>query len=192
MKKYLSITFAACIMASPIVSQAAFVFTNVGYTSNTVTFTINGDMSGYVDPGSANSNQQFSIRYTPGMVNSTSGLNFAPNTWSQDVFDNKTITSNGNTGFFTTGTTIPFSWSAYNGNLSNAFATNNIVTLTLSQNLFNPGFSASDISFWWGNGHSDNNPTFLGGGAPAAVPLPAAVWLLGSGLLGLIGMRKRT
>jgi hypothetical protein len=30
-----------------------------------------------------------------------------------------------------------------------------------------------------------------GGGGPPPVPLPAAVWLLGSGLLGLTGVARR-
>jgi hypothetical protein len=33
--------------------------------------------------------------------------------------------------------------------------------------------------------------SFTGNGAPPPVPLPAAVWLLGSGLLGLAGVARR-
>lgn len=32
---------------------------------------------------------------------------------------------------------------------------------------------------------------YTGGGAPPAVPVPAAIWLLGSGLLGLVGIGRR-
>lgn len=32
---------------------------------------------------------------------------------------------------------------------------------------------------------------YFGGGTPAAVPLPAAVWLFGSGLVGLVGLARR-
>ena len=31
----------------------------------------------------------------------------------------------------------------------------------------------------------------MNGTAPSAVPVPAAVWLLGSGLAGLAGLRRR-
>jgi hypothetical protein len=35
------------------------------------------------------------------------------------------------------------------------------------------------------------NATLLGTAAPTAVPVPAAVWLFGSGLLGLVGIARR-
>ena len=40
---------------------------------------------------------------------------------------------------------------------------------------------------------SDPNVTsgFFGGGKLAVVPVPAAVWLFGAGLLGLIGVARR-
>jgi len=44
----------------------------------------------------------------------------------------------------------------------------------------------SDMSTW-----GDAGPTAPYAAAPAPVPVPAAVWLLGSGLAGLIGMRRR-
>ncbi len=33
--------------------------------------------------------------------------------------------------------------------------------------------------------------TFTGNGGPPPVPLPAAVWLFGSGVLGLVGVSRR-
>ena len=36
------------------------------------------------------------------------------------------------------------------------------------------------------------NVTFKGAVSPSAVPVPAAVWLLGSALFGLVGVRRRT
>ena len=37
-----------------------------------------------------------------------------------------------------------------------------------------------------------SNQEFMTGAATSAVPIPAAVWLLGSGLLGLVGVRRRS
>ena len=48
------------------------------------------------------------------------------------------------------------------------------------------GRTLSDLSWdgWY-------NPGFIDEGTPSVVPVPAAAWLLGSGLLGLIGIRRR-
>ncbi len=47
---------------------------------------------------------------------------------------------------------------------------------------------------WYINIHSDRDTITLGGeirGQVNVVPIPGAVWLLGSGLLGLIGVSRR-
>ena len=41
----------------------------------------------------------------------------------------------------------------------------------------------------WGKSDKDNNDVYAS--ASSAVPIPAAVWLFGSGLLGLVGIRKK-
>ncbi len=187
MLKFICMALVACTIIAPMTSHATYVFTDVAYTSNTVTFTIDGDMTGYQAPSI--SPDQFSIRYTPGMVDSE----FTPNvSWAPNVFDNKTLADVGNTGLFSS--TIPYSWSIYFNSLANSVATMNTVTLTMQGDWLNPGFDASDISFWWGNGLTNNssnsNPTFLGVDA-AVVPIPAAIWLMGTGLIGLIGISRK-
>ena len=52
-------------------------------------------------------------------------------------------------------------------------------SLLLTENALNP----------WASGGSAINPTYVGGAI--VVPVPAAVWLFGSGLLGLFGVAKR-
>lgn len=50
-------------------------------------------------------------------------------------------------------------------------------------------FSGIEISQWYGD--LDSRNTTLLTSLPSAVPVPAAVWLFGSGLLGLIGVARR-
>ncbi len=58
--------------------------------------------------------------------------------------------------------------------------------------------SAGNIGSAWGGFNNtqyaenwDITVTSLGGGTPAPVPVPAAVWLFGSGLMGLVGVARR-
>ena len=63
------------------------------------------------------------------------------------------------------------------------------------------GQSVANLNISAGNYHAQvtGNTTGMSGGAysvsmvayPAAVPVPAAVWLLGSGLIGLVGVARR-
>jgi len=176
--KIRNIIFFTALAFLPSVSHATFTFTDVSYTSNSVNFTINGDMSGYDNP---NSKKIFSILYAPGML--LAGQ--ANNAWSSNVFDDEELQDDGDTN--------TFSWSEYSKNLKSAVATGNDVTLALlSQNLLDTGsgFSADDISFVWGNSQ-DNKWTVLGVGIAPTVPIPASVWFMGSGLLGLFGFARK-
>lgn len=88
------------------------------------------------------------------------------------------------------------------GIMMNTFGnvTGNFVVATVQFQAMGIGTSGLDLSEFllnpWASGGSLLNPDFLGGSltvsAPSAVvPVPAAAWLFGSGLLGLIGMARR-
>jgi hypothetical protein len=53
------------------------------------------------------------------------------------------------------------------------------------------GFNSGVQSFWGKSNYSNLYALAVRPGDVAAVPVPAAVWLFGSGLLGLIGMARR-
>ena len=50
------------------------------------------------------------------------------------------------------------------------------------------GEDSIEMSGFWPNGGAISHVSLYG---PSPVPIPAAVWLLGSGLLGLVGIRRR-
>jgi hypothetical protein len=87
--------------------QAGFVFSNLSYTSNSITFTINGDMTG--NTPQSDYPDQFSLRYGAGDIWAGVG-GFTENTWSTSVFDGYTFDFVGNTGTFPF-TTPMYSWS---------------------------------------------------------------------------------
>ena len=166
---------------------AEFTFSNVSATANSVTFTINGNMNGYAQPVSSSYNDQFSIQYSGPRFQNI--FDYTPNTWSESVFDNETISMNGNTGNF--GSSVPYSWSEYTTSLSNATATNRTITLT-TQN----GFGSSGpglLTFVWGNGNTGyDTPTVLGTAQVSAVPESGTLAMLAGGMaLIAVAFRKK-
>lgn len=168
-------------------TRAGLIFTDVSYTTNSLTFTVNGDMTGY---GSAPSQSEtFSLRYDADMINDPipSGT---VNTWSNSVFDGKTLADPGFTVFAGNFFTI----SQYSGgSLAGATATNRTVTVNFGADYLDTTAVDPLVSFNWGNGHHSGNPTLVGTAiaSSSAVPEPSSFAFLAIGAFGLIGCRRR-
>ena len=177
-----SCLFLVLAMLGPCACQAALVFSNIIVTPNSLTFTVDGDLSGVSAP--AQLDNQFSIRYLGDLW---TGLpDFSPNTWSTSVFDNETLIVPGNTGIFAS--TVPYTWSIYASSLDDAVATNRTVTVSFQDDYLNPDATNGTIEFYWGNGNSAQSQTLLGS-AIIAVPEPGSVYFVGL-VCGLLCCRR--
>jgi hypothetical protein len=174
-------------------ANAAMLISNISYTSNSLTFTIDGDMSGYSEPVS--DNRTFSIVYGGDIFNEALALSYTPHTISGELFDNIPM-SPGNTGNWNVIVWDPargnqsFSWN-HGGftSLATAVATNNTVTINMADDYLDPLATNPVISFYWGSGlEAEIESTLL---YTTAVPIPAAVWLFGSALAGLGWLRRK-
>ncbi len=157
------------------VDDGTFTFSNVSYTAGSVTFTIDGDMSGYAAGNVLNG---FSLVYAgdimmPAMT--------AGNFWSRSVFDNKTISESGATDDFVAG---DYTWSKYVNPLQDASVNNATVTVTLSHPHLNESAVSPSISFVWGIGPGG---TVLATVTPTVGGPPPATFSVGGTVSGLTG-----
>jgi hypothetical protein len=185
-RAYLLLTLMVGLLISGTAS-ASLIFSNLSYTASSVTFTIDGDMTGYASPSSNTS--QFRIFYDGDQF--IGDNNFEDNTWSRSLFDNRTIASNGGTGSGGL-SAASYSWVNLSSSLVGATVTNALITLTLAEadldvNALNPLFT-----FAWGS-NERSSQTILGRALPSVsnpVPSPAPLALLGIGIA-LIGFTKK-
>lgn len=199
--KFLKLAPASAALFLSTSVNAAFIFSDINATTNSITFTIDGDMTGYT---TGSLNDQFSIRYSDSIYNESLLGSYTSNAWSSSVFDNISLADYGNTGDF--GHPSAYTWSDYNVDLTGAISSNRTVTITSGTNFLHDG-ATGQIEFLWGNG-SDLSSALLGqatitvsGGPisiiptpitpPSTIPVPAAAWLFGSGLIGLAGFARR-
>ena len=170
----LAIIVVSLVMYSSL-SHATFTFSNVSYTADSVTFTIDGDMSGYA---AGNDTTGFSLVYAGDIM--MTGVT-AGNSWSRSVFDNKTISDGGATDDFVAG---DYTWSRYATDLQDASVNNATVTVTFSLPHLNASAVSPLISFVWGIGPAG---TVLATVIPTLGEPPAATFSVGGTVSGLTG-----
>ena len=118
---------------------ATFTISDVSYTANSVSFTIDGDMTGYAEPGEG---EQFAIDYFGDVWAGLAG--FSGNVgWSTSVFDDRTLSLAGNTGTF--GSSM-HSWSTYTSLLNGAISTDRDITLSMGDDYLNTSATSGSSS----------------------------------------------
>jgi hypothetical protein len=139
-------------------AHAVLTFTDVSYSSNSLSFSVSGDMSGYAPPA-----QQllFTILYEGDMWAGPAAL--TPNTWNQKVFTNLSLTNQGNTGYYAAGA-VGYTFSQYSAPLNTGTVTNSLVRVTFAEARLNPSAVNPIVTFAWGgvNGYTVLDTVNLG------------------------------
>lgn len=169
------------------VTHSALIFSDVSYTSNSVSFKTTGDLSGYAVPDRP-------IYFTLGFEGDLflSGVN-ANLSWSNAIFGGASIANNGYSGDWNLWNT-PGAWLQFSAPLNQStVALGQVTTLTLGGNVLNELASNAEITFNWDVNSNFTNHTELGrvNLSQANVSEPASIALLGLGMLSLGFTRRK-
>ena len=184
MKKFMITIMAIMMLSIASTASAMMTISNVCITDSSITFTIDGDMTGY--KGTPLDVDRFSIEYCGEIFNSNFG--YSGNSWNASIFDNESVSLVGNTGNWYG---LNYTWVDYETSLSDAVATDNIVTLTMGRNYLDLTENGT-INFLWGGANSSHIE--LGSfdyNGNNAVPVPPTILLLGSGFIGMMAVGRR-
>jgi hypothetical protein len=163
-------------------SFAGFIFNVDSYTASSITFTVDGDMSGYT---AGSEKDAFGLVYNGDIW--ANNLNYSSNMFSDSVFDNASP-NGGNTGSF--GGTRPYTWST--GSISNATANMNTTTISWNLDLLNINPINWSVDLVQGNGFSGNVVEVLASDntvGPIAVPEPTTLAIFALSIVGLASRR---
>ena len=184
---------ATTLIASSLAANATLMFTGVSLTENSLTFTVNGDLSGYDLSDTHNGLTDMSIIYYGDVWNGTN-TGSSSNSWLGQIFNNNNIVGGG-TGKWQSANL--YTWIDMASLLSAAdTATNNTVTLSLNSNFFNPNFTNGYIEFiaGWGNSTATSRQEVLGTfgvNNAATIPEPTSVAVLGAALMLLTRVKRK-
>jgi len=166
-------------------ANAGLIFTDVSYTSSSITFTVEGDLSGYTTPVS---NSSFGIEYYGDIW--SGGNTFTANSWSASIFNSFSISHEGNTGVFPgLNGGQPYTWSFYNGDLTGAVVSNKTITLTLGGNVLNTSAQSPKFDFIWGWAADDDKQVTVLHSYTTQVPEPSTLAIFALGIVGLASRR---
>ena len=131
-------------------ASAALDFQVQGWTANSLTFTVTGDMSGYSPP--AQYTNFLSIVYEGDIW---SGNNYYPtdqNTWSHPVFEESTIILDNPGQTLLTSSGAYASYGVYSDTLANGSikTSGQPITITFARGFLNPNATSGTVKFLWG------------------------------------------
>ncbi|MEI6892621.1 MAG: hypothetical protein V5783_10665 [Pontiella sp.] len=130
-----------------VATQAGIIVSDLSYTSDSLTFTMTGDLSGYEEPGGGK--DELSISYTGDLGLSTNNTSVG-NSWTETPFSIG-IASDGLTGSWPNNSLDPYTWCRFNSDLSNETTASGIsVTVTFDQGVLNTEATTGEFVFYWG------------------------------------------
>jgi hypothetical protein len=182
-QKFLSLLILTSMSLWVSTANAIFTFSDVTYTANSVTFTIDGDMSGYesgVIGGFGGEIAFFSLGYGGDIwTDQLEPGNDVRSTWSRSAFDTETLLAGigSITGSnFGTNSTV----SIYSSELINAAVRNATVTVSFPSNIpiLDVTASAPAIYFYWGAGRTDGRDNAVSKLLGTANPSPDVITVL--------------